>query len=239
MGPFFYWRKTSTSVDRKVDAMIRQALVIGLGNFGTVLARTLAARGVEVLAVDRKIERVRAISDFVADGLCLDATDEEALSRAAPERRDVCVCAIGEESKESSIICTALLKQMGARRLVARATDPLHARILRLVGASDVVDPEKEFGERFAAVLSYKGIVAEMPLGDDLVVTEIKVPPSMAGRSLIELELPKRYSVVVVAVRDLDSGKVTLPKPALPLTAGDILVTVSQKRDVVRLVERS
>ncbi|MCU0662463.1 MAG: TrkA family potassium uptake protein [Myxococcota bacterium] len=219
--------------------MIRQALIIGLGNFGSVLARSLSARGVEVLVADRKLDRIRAIADVVADGLCLDATDEEALSRAAPERRDVCVCAIGEESKESSIICTALLKQMGAQRVVARATDPLHARILRLVGASEVIDPEKEFGERFAAVLAYKGILAEMPLGDDLVITEAKLPPSMAGRSLIELELPKRFSIVVVAVRDAETGRVSLPNPTVPLASGDIIVTVAHKGAVARLVERS
>lgn len=219
--------------------MIRQVLIVGLGNFGSVLARSLAARGIEVLVADRKMERVRAIADSVADALCLDATDEEALSRAAPERRDVCVCAIGEESKEASIICTALLRQMGAKKVVSRATDPLHARILRLVGATEVIDPEKEFAERFAATLAYKGVMAEMALGDDLVVTEIKLPPSMAGRSLVELELPRRFSVIVVAVRDADTGRVSLPQPTAPLSAGDIIVTVSHKGAVAKLVERS
>ena len=90
----------------------KQALIIGLGQFGMALARTLSERGVDVLAVDLDRQQVQLASSFVAQAACFDARDEESLKRAGPERRDLCVCAMGNESRESSIIVTALLRQI-------------------------------------------------------------------------------------------------------------------------------
>lgn len=127
--------------------MKKQAIVIGLGQFGMSVARALSERGVDVLAVDIAEERVRVAAGFAAEAACFDAMDTDALARTSPERREVCICAIGDEAKEASIICTALLRQMGAPRVIARANDDLHERILKLVGAHQVVNPERAFGE--------------------------------------------------------------------------------------------
>src|SRR5690606_15392847 len=97
------------------------------------------------------------------------------------------VCAIGDEASEGSIICVALLKQMGVKRLIGRASNDLHARILRLVGADMVVNPERDFGERFANLLMHDRVLGELPLGADLVLTELEVPKAFIGRNLIEL----------------------------------------------------
>ncbi|MCZ7684848.1 MAG: TrkA family potassium uptake protein [Sandaracinaceae bacterium] len=150
--------------------------MIGLGQFGLALATSLTRKGVEVLAVDSREERVRVAASVVAEAVCFDATDEAALARANPSRRDLCVCAIGNEAREASIIATALLRQMGAKRVVARATDPLHERILRLVGADEVVNPEQAFGDRYATRLMYATVLDEIELGEDLVLTELKPP---------------------------------------------------------------
>src|SRR5690606_36649144 len=128
--------------------MRRQALVVGLGQFGMAVTRALVARDVEVLAVDVSPDRVRTAAAFATDAAGFDATDEPSLTKTSPERRDVCVCAIGDDAREASIICTALLKQMGAARVIARSNDELHARILMLVGADQIVNPEREFGDR-------------------------------------------------------------------------------------------
>jgi trk system potassium uptake protein TrkA len=216
-----------------------QVTVIGLGNFGLSLARALASHGVDVLAVDRDPERVRSVADFVAEALVLDATDADALARTAPEKRDVCVCGIGNESTEASIICTALLRQLGAPRIIARAANPLHARILSLVGAHRVVNPEDDFGVGFARQLAYSRLLAEMPLGDDLHISEIEVPELFAGRTLAELALPRRFSIMVIAVRSGPDGRVQLPDPATPLARGDVLVVVGAAASVARLLERS
>jgi trk system potassium uptake protein TrkA len=113
--------------------MPEQILIIGLGQFGMSLARTLSERGAEVLAVDVNSALVEEAATFVAEAVLIDATDETQLARLEPSKRDSAVCAIGDDSKESSIICTALLRQMGAPVVIARANDKMHHRILHLV----------------------------------------------------------------------------------------------------------
>ncbi len=219
--------------------MKQQALVIGLGQFGMAVARALAAREVEVLAVDVSEDRVRAAAAFVTEAACFDATDESSLTRTSPERRDVCICAIGDEAKEASIICTALLKQMGARRVIARSNDDLHARILTLVGANHVVNPEREFGERFANQILHEEIRGEMPLGEGVLISEVTAPRTFEGMELRTLRLPARYGVTVVALRKGDSGAVVIPGPESRLEAGDVLVVVAKERAVAHMMEQN
>lgn len=219
--------------------MRKQALIIGLGQFGMALARTLVQRGMEVLAVDRRPELVRTAATFGAEAVCLDAMEEQALGRAAPERRDVCVVGIGDEAREASIICTALLRQLGAPRIVARAADPLHSRILQLVGAHEVVNPEVAFAEGFANRLAYDTVLAELALGEDLVVTELEIPATFVGRSLAELAMPRRFGVTVVAIRRADHPVLVLPGPSEVLAARDVVVAVSRTGAVARMLERS
>lgn len=219
--------------------MKQQALVIGLGQFGMAVARALAAREVEVLAIDVSEDRVRAASMFVTEAACFDATDESSLMRTSPERRDVCICAIGDEAKEASIICTALLKQMGARRVIARSNDDLHARILTLVGASQVVNPEREFGERFANQILHEEIRGEMPLGEGVLISEVTAPETFEGKELRMLKLPARYGVTVVALRKGGSGAVVIPGPESKLEAGDVLVVVAKEKAVAHMMDQN
>jgi trk system potassium uptake protein TrkA len=220
--------------------MPKQALVIGLGQFGMSLARALTDRGFEVMAVDKRQARVQAASAFAAEAVAFDATDEVALAQTAPGRRDISICAIGDESREGAIVCTALLRQLGAKRVISRATDDVLERILGLVGAHEVVNPERAFGERLATRLAFAGVVDELPLGEDLVITEIHPPGALVGRNLVELSLPKRFGVTVVAVRRVDNGQgqVVMPTPHDPIRADDILVLVAPPGQVAKMMER-
>lgn len=220
--------------------MRRQAMVIGLGQFGMALARALMVNGVEVLALDRREDRVQLAATFATEAIQADAMEEADLEQLAPARRDVCVVAVGAESREASILVTALLRQFGAPRIVARATDALHERILSLVGAHEVVQPERSFGERLAVRLAFRGVVDFLPLGDDLVITELATPPAFAGRRLVELQLPRRFQVTVVAVRRLEHGlgRLLLPDPQEPLRSDDILVLVGAPGAAQSLTEK-
>ena len=218
--------------------MNRQALVVGLGQFGTALAISLAEKGVEVLACDQDEDLVRAVAPIVAEAIRLDATDEAALAMTNPAHRDLCVCAIGNEGREASIIATALLRQFGAKRLVARASDPLHERILRLIGAHEVINPEKAFGERFATRVLYTDVIDEIPLGRDLMLTELNPPDVFVARTLAELGLPRKYEVTVVAVRRPDRVEVELPTATRRLEADDVLIVVARPSSVARLLEK-
>ncbi|MCB9681324.1 MAG: TrkA family potassium uptake protein [Alphaproteobacteria bacterium] len=218
----------------------QQAIVVGLGQFGMALARALAANDVDVVAVDRREARAQLAASFAAEAMTLDAMDEEELARLGPSRRDICVCAIGDDGREASIVVTALLRQMGAPRVVARATDELHERILHLVGAHEVVNPERIYGERLAARMSYRGILDSLPLGEDLVITELVVPRAFVGRSLNDLQLPRRFQVTVVAIRRDNDGKggLVMPTASEVLVAGDVLVLVAPHGAAQALAER-
>ena len=220
--------------------MARQTLVIGLGQFGTALARSLAEHGSQVIAVDVKADKLAEVAPYVADAVVLDATDEHALATLGPARRDTCVCAIGDDSREASIIVTALLKQFGAPRIISRATDDVHARILHLVGAHEVINPERNYGERLAIRLAWRNVLNVMPLGGGVVLTEIEAPEWLWGRTLVELELPRKFAVTVAAVRRVDAGAgAMIPDPQRPLRRGDVLMLVSTEDDARRLAERS
>jgi trk system potassium uptake protein TrkA len=216
----------------------QQAIVIGLGQFGTAVAKALAERGVEVLAVDAVEERVQSVAEHVAEAMCFDATDSEALQRTSPDRRDVCLCAIGDDAKEASIICTALLRQFGAKRVIARANDDIHARILKLVGAHQVVNPERVFGERFASQIVHAGIKGEMLLGEGVLLSEVETPTSFTDKTLGELRLPNRFGVTVVAIRKHGTGAVTLPDAETRLATGDVLVLVARQGVVSKMLEK-
>lgn len=218
--------------------MARQVLVVGLGQFGMALARALVENGEEVLAVDRNPNRVQLAADVVHEALAMDAMDEDELARLRPSTRDVCVCAIGDDSREASIVVTALLRQMGAPFLLARATDPLHERILKLVGAHEVLNPERVVGERLAARLSHRGVIDVTPLGDGVAITEVVTPRSLEGRTLVDAQLPKRFALTVVAVRRPHGAdtKVLLPTADLRLAPGDALVLVGTSAAADRLL---
>ena len=216
--------------------MTKQALVIGLGRFGVSVAKALRDRGVEVLAADLDENRVRAAVDAVTDAMVLDATNAEALGRLAPDRRDICICALGDDSIHASILCTALMREMGGRRVIARASDPMHARVLRRVGAHEVIDPLRDFGTRFATHLMHENILGELPLGPDLVITEMRPTPSMVGRTLAELNLPRQTGITVVGIRT-GNTKVALPQPQQPLAETDVLIVVSRPGAIDVLIE--
>lgn len=217
--------------------MAQQVLIIGLGQFGMSLARTLSEKGAEVLAIDPKKDLIEEASDFVVEAIVMDGTDEKELANLQPAKRDLVVCAIGDDSKEASIICTALLRQMGAPYIIAKASDKVHQRILKLVGANLIINPEQEYGKRFANRILYRHIIADTPLGEDLTLTEINVQPYMQGKSLVELELPKRFGAMVVAVREHKNNRLVQPKAHELLKKEDTLVIVSPEAVIPKLIQ--
>ncbi len=217
--------------------MSQQILIIGLGQFGMSLAKALSEKGAEVLAVDMKKNLVEEASQFVTEAVLANATDEADLARLEPGKRDSAICAIGYDSKEASIICTALLRQMGAPLVIARAGDRMHQRILHLVGAHEIINPEMEFGKKYANRLIYKDIIVDTNLGENLHLTEIAILPFMVGKTLIDLELPKKFGVMVVGIRRGDDGKILQPRPSEPLQGNDTIIIVSSEAAIPKLIK--
>lgn len=216
--------------------MSKQVLVVGLGQFGLGLVRALSQSDVEIIAVDSDKKQVDIASSWVSKAVCFDATDEESLAQLHPERRDVCICATGDQSKEVGIICTALFKQFGAKRIIARANDDLHSRILKLVGADEVVNPEWDFGERFAPRILSENVLGEMLLGSDLVISEIKATEALWNKTLADLRLQTKFGITVIAVRDRDTGQINNVGPDYMIREGDIIVSAAKRGSVQKLL---
>lgn len=170
----------------------KQILIIGLGQFGMSLARNLYEKGFQVIAVDIDQKLVNEASNFASDAICLDAIDETSLSRLSPKDRDLIICSIG--SREPSILTVALLKQMGCDNIVARASEIIHARILKAIGAKKVVNPENEYGKKFANKILMKNMFFDND--DKFNLLEIPVKSFIIDENLIELQLPDNFKVV-------------------------------------------
>ena len=174
--------------------MKEQILIIGLGQFGMSLARNLSEKDFDVIAADVNQKYVNEAANFVTDAICLDATDEVSLSKLSPKDRDMVVCTIG--AKEASILTVALLKQMGCENIIARASETIHARILKAIGAKRVINPEYEYGKKYANKIFMKSIFTENT-SKELDLLEIPVQSYMFDNDLIELKLPDNLKVIL------------------------------------------
>jgi trk system potassium uptake protein TrkA len=223
-------------------------VVIGIGAFGGPVARRLAERGQDVLAIDRNGRLVEELKDDVARAVVADATDRDTLESLGVPDFTTAVVAIGEH-REANILITALLRELGIPRIVARATSPLHARILTAIGAHKVIFPEQDYGEQLADNLVSAVTLERFPLAEGIVVAELPTHPNMHGRSLRELSLRERFAVNVVAMRMRkrtvdDEGQIqetmetaTFPDPDLALTEGSVLVVVGTDEALDALTE--
>ncbi len=214
--------------------MPQQFAVVGLGTFGRSVALNLARSGQAVLAVDRNQEEVAALAGELDAVVCVDATDEATLREIGVDRMACVVVAIGAESMEASILVTALLRQLGVPRIVARALTELHARVLHAVGAHEVVSPEAEMGLRLARQLAEPNVIARLELGTDAELAELAAPQSFVGKSLVELDVRRRFSVTVVALRRGGSTHANLGGSER-IEAGDVMVAIGQPEAIRRL----
>lgn len=213
--------------------MANEYAVLGLGQFGTAVARSLVRHDETVLVVDENMDRIERVEREVDAAVQADATDERTLYDLELDRVTTVVVAIGAHSTEASILTTALLAQMGTPRIISRASSSLHARVLRQVGAHEVVDPEGEMGQRLAQRLSRPNILDQFDLGD-AIIAEVEVPQSLAGQTLAEADLRNQFGVSVIAFQegeDVDPN----PGPEDELGEDDILVVVGDREAIDQL----
>lgn len=211
----------------------KQFLVLGLGRFGTSVARTLCELGQEVLAVDADEALVEAIAPHVTQAIQLDATDEEALSSLDVQNFDVAIVSIGQNTRDS-ILVSLLLKELGIPYLVAKANDDLHAKVLRKIGADRVVFPERDMGARLARNLLTPNVLELMELAGDHQIIEIRVPAKWVNNSIIDLNVRRRYGLNILAIHRGDRFLVS-PAPDMLFESNDTVLVMGRKDDVERL----
>lgn len=207
--------------------------VIGMGRFGRSVATTLQQLGHRVLAIDQNEDPLRRIADSVTHAVQLDSTDTEALKRVGIANMDAVVVAIGTAIQES-ILTTLILKELGCKRIVAKASNDLQGKVLERVGADAVIYPERDMGVRIAHTLSSPGVLDYLEISPTFSIEELSVPERLAGHTLGRLDLKARFGVSVLLIRR-DSHLLISPEPDTGLQAGDVLVVVGENRQLTRL----
>jgi trk system potassium uptake protein len=205
-----------------------QVLVVGLGRFGSAVAKELTQLGFEVLGVDTDARRVQKLADDLTHVLEADTTDPEVLTQIGARDFDNAVVGIGSDI-EASILTTAALADLGVPNIIAKAVTTPHGRILERVGADTVVYPEHEMGRRVAHLVG-GSILDWFQLDANFAMVETHAPAETLGRSLAELELRAQYGVTVVCVKPGDQG-FTYATADTVLEAGDVLVVAGPSKE--------
>lgn len=213
----------------------QQFAVIGLGRFGSSVAKTLVEMGYEVLGIDKSGEKIQQLADEVTYVVQANATDPETLKEIGIPEFDVVVVAIGEDI-QASIMITLILKEQGVQRVIAKALNVLHGKVLERVGADRIVYPERDMGERVAKSLAGLHILDYFELDPDTSIVELIAPKELIGKTLRELDLRKKYGVNVVCVKK-GSEMDLLPEATTTIEEGDVLV-LSGKNEQLDKLER-
>jgi len=219
--------------------MAQEYVVIGLGSFGKALVEALSGLGASVLAIDIDPAAVQVVSDELdVVAVRADATDESALRELEVQQMDCAVVALGVEAKDASILTTALLAQLGVPQIVARSLGSLHSRVLRAVGAHQVVYPEEEMGRRLARQLATPAVLDRLELGEEAILAEVEAPESFMGKSLADIDIRRRFSVTVVALRRGEKVIASID-PRRRFRSGDVMVVLGNSEAIEKLGARA
>ena len=209
--------------------------VVGLGSFGSNVAKTLYERKNEVLAVDASKEKIEEVMTFVSHAVNMDAADKENLQALGIKEMDVVVVSLGPEM-EASILTVLYLHEIGAKRIVAKALTEDHAKILEAVGATEVIYPEKDMAIRTALKLSCPNILEYLPLTSGVGIQEIAPPEKFIGRSLKELDLRNKYGIQVIAIKELIPEKTNfVPHADFVIKDSDILIIMGEEKKLQKI----
>ncbi|MFE4706998.1 potassium channel family protein [Peribacillus simplex] len=208
----------------------RQYAVIGLGRFGMSVALRLHAAGQEVLGIDINEERVEDAELNVTHAVMADTTEEGTLKSIGIRNFDCVIVAIGNDM-QSSILTTLLLKELGVKKVIAKALSKNHGQVLNKVGADWVIYPDRDMGERVANQLLSPNMLNYIELSKEYNIEEIMIPVSMTEKSLRDLDLRAKYNVSVIAI--VSNGEIIIsPSPDQVIHERDLLLIIGNKKDL-------
>jgi trk system potassium uptake protein TrkA len=225
---------------------MRQFVVIGLGRFGSSIARALSEMDFEVLAIDKEETSVKAMEGVVSQAVVMDATDEKSLRELGVQDFDTAIVSMGE-TIEDSIMITLTLKELGVKQVIVKAQNDLHSRILKKVGADRIIIPEREMAEKLAQSLASPKIFDFIEVSDTYGIVEMVVPKKFANKTLTELELREKYKVSVIAIKrkipyskadgttDFKEEVIIGPGGADETVSGDVLILLGRNEDLERV----
>lgn len=226
--------------------MINKFAVIGLGKFGTSIARTLAERGAEVLAMDVDPIKVEQAKDIVAYAVALDSTDVKSLKVQNVDSMDAVVVAIGDNFEGLLLTCAVLL-EINVKRIIARAGSEQQKLILHKMGVTEILSPEDEVGKTVAEMLLHPNMKTFLPLPDDYEIVEINTPRKVANKTVMEIGLREKYNLNLITIKrlfeEVRNGEtvqvehiVGVPRGETILYESDIIIILGKAKDVDRFV---
>lgn len=229
---------------------MRQVAVIGLGKFGSTVARELTERGAHVIAVDENKERVESIKESVTYAVVVNSTDESALRAVGIQNVDIAVVCVGEDV-EANLLTTLLLKKIGVNKIWARAISPLQQEILKTMEVDNIINLEEEMGVLVANSLVSRSISKCIPITPGHSIAEVKVPKNLLGRNIRELRLRESFKLNIVAIkkkkpqinslgeRTFEDYMEHVPSPDDPLIETDILMVIGKDEDIEKFSSQS
>lgn len=210
---------------------MKTVLLIGLGRFGRHIAIKLNELNHQVMAVDKDENKVNAVLPYVTHAQIGDSTSEEFLASIGVRNFDLCIVAIGDNF-QSSLETASLLKELGAKKVIARAERDVQAKFLLRNGADDVVYPEKQMAVWTAIRYSSDHILDYIALGDDHAIFEIEVPRNWVGKTIGQLDVRKRYHVNIMAIKQQGKFSMTVITPDTALPADSSILVLGTQRDI-------
>ncbi len=210
---------------------MKQFAIIGLDSFGVWILDELLELDVEVLIVDKNETLVSQYRNRVQAAYVADVIKEETIRKIVPEDIDAAIIDLGDRT-QSSVLVANYLKKMGVRKIIAKAETDEHGEILRLVGATDVVVPDREAAKRIMPPLLSESMFSYMPISDRLVMAEVRFPEHMDGKSLAESDVRREHGLNVVAVRPGGAGQFVFVSPAYRIAVADTFLVVGETATV-------
>jgi trk system potassium uptake protein TrkA len=214
---------------------MKRVVVIGLGIFGSQLARQLYDKGIEVVAIDKNKDVVQRIKDHSTKAVLADATDKEVLESIGIDAADTVVISFGEDLSASTLL-TLYLKEMKVKEVIVKVPNEDYKRILLKVGASEAIIPEREIANKVARSIISPNVLEYLPISEDYTIVELAPPSSFIGKSLAELDLRKRYQLQVIAIRDVLLEKLQMvPRASSIIKDSDVLVIIGREEDIQKV----
>jgi len=214
---------------------MKKIAVIGLGNFGFHVAKALYNDGHEVVAIDTDKARVQAIDPFSSEAIVMDATDKEALRALGLDQMDGVVVSTGTKISISILICL-YLQEIGVTTILAKALDEDHEKILKRVGATEIIHPERDMALRVARAISTPNALDFIPLAKDFELVQVAPPKEFLDKSLAELNLRAKYNVHVIAVKELTPENMVMAPPAdFVVKNSDLLIMLGKSQDIDKI----
>ncbi|WP_077247324.1 MULTISPECIES: potassium channel family protein [Bacillaceae] len=216
--------------------MKKEFVVIGLGRFGGSICRALSEQGMEVMAIDVDEDRVNEFAAIASHAVVADTTDESVLKSLGIRNFDHVIVAIGDDI-QSSILTTLMLKEIGVKKVTAKAQNDYHEKVLRKIGADHVVHPERDMGRRIAHNMISNNVLDYLELSDEHSIMEIVANKVLAGNSLIDLDIRARYGINIVAIK---RGREIFVSPQADekIAEGDILIVIGADSDINRFEQK-